>query len=72
MFCTYFSEAPVTDWDSASQADTGRYRQFFWAMLEEGVYVAPSQYEAGFMSLVHTDEVIEATVSAAEKAFAKL
>jgi glutamate-1-semialdehyde 2,1-aminomutase len=72
MFCTYFSEAPVTDWDSASQADTGRYRQFFWAMLEAGVYLAPSQYEAGFMSLVHTDEVIEATVAAAEGALGKV
>lgn len=72
MFCTYFSEAAVTDWDSASQADTARYRQFFWAMLEGGVYLAPSQYEAGFMSLVHTDEVIEATVAAAEGALAKL
>lgn len=72
MFCTYFSEAPVTDWDSASQADTERYRRFFWAMLEAGVYLAPSQYEAGFMSLVHTDEVIEATVAAAAGALGKV
>jgi glutamate-1-semialdehyde 2,1-aminomutase len=69
MFCTYFNETPITDWDSASQIDTQHYNKFFWAMLEEGVYLAPSQYEAGFTSLVHTDDVIAKTVKAAEKAF---
>jgi len=72
MFCTYFSDVPVSSWDTASQADTRRYGQFFWAMLEQGVYLAPSQFEAGFMSLAHTDEVIDQTVSAAKKAFAAL
>jgi len=72
MFCTYFTDTPVTDWDSASQADTDRYRRFFWAMLEGGIYLAPSQYEAGFMSAVHSDDVIEATIAAAEKAFRQL
>ena len=72
MFCTYFSDVPVSSWDTASQADTRRYGQFFWAMLEQGVYLAPSQFEAGFMSLAHTDEVIEQTVGAARKAFAAL
>lgn len=72
MFCTYFSPNPITDWDSASQIDTARYNQFFWAMLDEGVYLAPSQYEAGFMSLVHSDEVVEQTIAAAGKAFANL
>jgi glutamate-1-semialdehyde 2,1-aminomutase len=69
MFCTFFSAEPVTDWDSASRADTERYGKFFWAMLDEGVYLAPSQYEAGFMSLAHDDGVIEQTVKAAERAF---
>ena len=72
MFCTYFSEQPVTDWDSASQVNTERYAKFFWAMVENGVYMAPSQYEAGFMSTAHSDEVIEATIAAAEKALATL
>jgi glutamate-1-semialdehyde 2,1-aminomutase len=72
MFCTYFNEEPVHDWDSASQSNTNRYNQFFWAMLEEGVYLAPSQYEAGFMSAAHSDETIEQTVAAATKAFAAL
>ncbi|MEM7029671.1 MAG: glutamate-1-semialdehyde 2,1-aminomutase [Chloroflexota bacterium] len=72
MFCTYFSEKPVTDWDGASQADTDRYAKFFWALAEAGVYMAPSQFEAGFMSFVHTDEVIEETIAAAQMAFRSL
>lgn len=72
MFCTFFAGAPVTDWTSASAADTGRYGKFFRAMLEEGVYLAPSQFEAGFMSLAHTDEVIAETVAAARKALARI
>jgi glutamate-1-semialdehyde 2,1-aminomutase len=72
MFCTYFTDTPVTNWDTASQADTQRYGQFFWAMLERGVYLAPSQFEAGFMSLAHTDEVIDETIAAAREAFTVL
>ena len=53
-------------------AGTQRYGQFFWAMLERGVYLAPSQFEAGFMSLAHTDEVIDETIAAAREAFAAL
>ncbi|GAB4539802.1 MAG: glutamate-1-semialdehyde 2,1-aminomutase [Anaerolineae bacterium] len=69
MFCTYFSEGPVSDWASASRSDVGRFGRFFQAMLERGVYLAPSQFEAGFMSMAHDDEVIEATVEAARAAF---
>jgi glutamate-1-semialdehyde 2,1-aminomutase len=69
MFCTYFSQGPVTDWATASQSDTEKFGRFFQAMLEEGVYVAPSQFEAGFMSTVHGDDVIETTIEAAGKAF---
>jgi glutamate-1-semialdehyde 2,1-aminomutase len=72
MFCTYFTNAPVTNWDTASTADTERYGKFFWAMIERGVYLAPSQFEAGFMSLAHTEEVIEQTITAAVEAFATL
>jgi glutamate-1-semialdehyde 2,1-aminomutase len=50
-------------------ADTERFGRFFQAMLEQGVYLAPSQFEAGFMSLVHSDDVIEATIAAARIAF---
>ncbi len=72
MFCTYFTDKPVTNWDSASKADTQTYAKFFWAMAENGVYVAPSQFEAGFMSTAHTDQVIDQTIEVAQVAFAAL
>ena len=72
MFCTYFTPSPAVDWDTAAQADTETFTRFFNAMLQQGVYLAPSQFEAGFMSLAHTDEVIEETIAAAERAFAIL
>ncbi len=68
MLTAFFNEGPVTDWDSASKSDTGKYGTFFRAMLEEGVYLAPSQYECAFVSTSHIDEVIEKTVRAARKA----
>jgi glutamate-1-semialdehyde 2,1-aminomutase len=69
MFCTFFTSGPVTSWASASQSDTGRFGRFFRAILEEGVYMAPSQFEAGFMSVAHGDQEVEATVEAARRAF---
>jgi glutamate-1-semialdehyde 2,1-aminomutase len=69
MFTTFFSEVPPKDWNTVKMADKERYGQFFRAMLESGVYLAPSAFEAGFMSTVHTDADIEATVAATEKAF---
>ena len=72
MFCAYFTPSAVVDWDTAAQSDTETFARFFNAMLQQGVYLAPSQFEAGFMSLAHTDEVIEETIAAAERAFAIL
>jgi len=72
MFCTYFVDQPVTDWDSASMSNTQLYARFFRAMLERGVYLAPSQYEAGFFSTAHTREILVATVQAAQTAFKEL
>jgi glutamate-1-semialdehyde 2,1-aminomutase len=72
MFCTYFTGHPVTNWATASKSDVQQFGRFFQAMLERGVYVAPSQFEAGFMSAAHTDDVIEATISAARTAFRAL
>jgi glutamate-1-semialdehyde 2,1-aminomutase len=72
MFCTYFTDKPVTSWDSASQADTQTYAKFFWAMAENGVYLAPSQFEAGFMSTAHSDEIIDQTIAAAQAAFTSI
>jgi glutamate-1-semialdehyde 2,1-aminomutase len=72
MFTMFFTDQPVTDWDSASTSDTKTFGRFFHAMLNEGVYLAPSQYEAAFMSLAHTDEVVDSTLAAAERAFEKI
>jgi glutamate-1-semialdehyde 2,1-aminomutase len=69
MFCTFFTEGPVTDYASAKTSDTVAFGCFFQAMLKAGVYLAPSQFEAGFTSSAHTDEAIDATVEAARSAF---
>ena len=72
MLTTFFTAEPVTDWDSAAKSDRERYGKFFHAMLEQGVYLAPSQFEAGFISIAHTDELLDRTVEAARKAFRAL
>ncbi len=69
MMTAFFTAQPVTDYTSAKTSDTARYARFFRAMLERGVYLAPSQFEAAFISLAHTDADIEATVEAAREAF---
>jgi glutamate-1-semialdehyde 2,1-aminomutase len=70
MQCTFFTPGPVSDWKSASASDTRAYAAFFRALLERGVYVAPSQYEALFVSAAHTEADIDATIAAAREAFA--
>ncbi|MEN9934277.1 MAG: hypothetical protein RLZZ387_856 [Chloroflexota bacterium] len=72
MWGFFFAEEPVYDYASAKKADTARYARFFHAMLERGVYLAPSQFEAAFLSLEHNDSVIDQTVSAAAEVFATL
>jgi glutamate-1-semialdehyde 2,1-aminomutase len=72
MWTSFFTNEPVVDWDSANKSDRQRYGKFFHAMLDEGVYLAPSQFEAGFVSLAHTDEVIDKTIEAARKAIHRL
>jgi glutamate-1-semialdehyde 2,1-aminomutase len=69
MWTTFFTHHPVTDWATASKSNRALYGKFFHAMLAEGVYLAPSQFEAGFISTTHTDELLERTVAAASKAF---
>jgi glutamate-1-semialdehyde 2,1-aminomutase len=69
MFCTYFTQEPVINWATAGKSDVQRFGHFFQAMLQRGVYIAPSQFEAGFISVAHTDDVIEATISAVRTAF---
>ncbi len=68
MWTSFFTNEPVVDWDSANRSDREKYGRFFHAMLDEGVYLAPSQFEAAFVSLAHTDDVIEQTLAAAKKA----
>jgi glutamate-1-semialdehyde 2,1-aminomutase len=69
MFTTFFTNEPVTDWNSAARSSRELYGKFFHAMLKEGVYLAPSQFEAAFISLAHTDELLAKTVRAARLAF---
>lgn len=70
MACLFFHEGPVRSYRDALESDTARYASFFWNMLRQGVYIAPSQFEAMFMSLAHTERDIDRTVEAARKAFA--
>ena len=72
MLMLYFTSESVTDADGARTADTERFRQYFWGLLERGVSVAPSQFEAGFVSLVHSEEDINSTVQAATEVIANL
>jgi glutamate-1-semialdehyde 2,1-aminomutase len=69
MWTTFFNEGPVTNWTTASKSDREAYGRFFHAMLDQGVYLAPSQFEAGFVSVAHTDEIIDQTIAAAQAAF---
>jgi glutamate-1-semialdehyde 2,1-aminomutase len=70
MFTWFFTKGPVTDWGSASKSDTEAFGRFFRNMLEAGVYLPPSQYEAAFLSAAHTEEDVKKTVAAAKQAFA--
>jgi glutamate-1-semialdehyde 2,1-aminomutase len=72
MFGIGFTDAPVTSWEDASAADASRFAAFHRALLGRGVYVAPSQFEAGFVSTAHGAEEIDATLEAAAAAFAGL
>ena len=69
MFTFFFADQPVIDWDSAKRSDTTLFAKFFHHMLERGVYLAPSQFEAGFVSAAHTEDDIRKTVEAAREFF---
>ena len=69
MFTFFFTTGPVTDYESAKRSDTARFGRFFRAMLEQGIYLAPSQFEAAFVSAAHTEEDIRRTAAAAREAF---
>jgi glutamate-1-semialdehyde 2,1-aminomutase len=67
-FCCFFTDIEVVNYATAKTCDTGKYGKFFHAMMDRGIYLAPSQFEVGFMSLAHTESDIKATVAAAREA----
>lgn len=70
MFTWFFQRGPVTDWDSASKSNSEAFGKFFRAMLDAGVYLPPSQYEAMFLGTTHTEEDVQRTMAAAKQALA--
>ena len=72
MMTSFFASEPVVDWNSAKRSDTKRYGQFFHQMLQQGIYLAPSQFEAAFLSTAHSSADIERTIKAARRAFKAL
>src|SRR6202789_2106374 len=69
MFTWFFNPGPITDWDSASKSNIEAFGKFFRAMLDSGIYLPPSQYEAAFLSAAHSAEDIRQTIAAAKQAF---
>jgi glutamate-1-semialdehyde 2,1-aminomutase len=72
MMTAFFNAGPVTDYASSVASNTKRYAAFFHAMLSRGVYLAPSQFEAAFVSLVHEQADIEATAEAARESLEEI
>jgi len=70
MFTWFFTPGPVTDWNSAAKSDTAAFGRFFRSLLEQGVYLPPSQFEAAFLGAAHTEEDVQKTIAAAKNAFA--
>jgi len=72
MLMFYFTNAAVVDYESAKTSNTERFGRYFWGLLERGVYIAPSQFEAGFVSLAHSQADVDQTVRAASEVLSKL
>jgi glutamate-1-semialdehyde 2,1-aminomutase len=72
MFSIFFTKVAVQDWPTAKTCDTSRFAKYFQGMLKQGIYIAPSQFEAGFISAVHNDSVIDTTLEAVELVFKTL
>ena len=68
----FFQEGPVVDYATAKKSDTARYARFFHSMLNEGVYLAPSQFEAIFLSAAHSDADLDETIQAAKKVMSEM
>ena len=69
MFTWFFTGDPVTDWDSAAKSDTAAFGRFFRGMLDAGIYLPPSQFEAAFLGAAHTEEDVDKTIAATRSAF---
>ena len=69
MFTWFFAHGPVTDWTSAAKSDTEAFGRFFRSMLESGIYLPPSQFEAAFVGAAHTEHDVQQTIAAAKQAF---
>jgi glutamate-1-semialdehyde 2,1-aminomutase len=72
MMTLFFGKGPITDWQSASHCDTGLFAKFFWGMMDRGVYLPCSQYEALFVSAAHTEADIDQTIASAEEVLREL
>ena len=72
LFCVFFTSLKVVDYDSALKSDTAKFTRYFHSMLEQGIYLAPSQFEAGFVSLAHSQEDLDKTLEAMDKAFKQI
>ncbi|MCZ6853034.1 MAG: aspartate aminotransferase family protein, partial [Gammaproteobacteria bacterium] len=72
MFGIFFTGSEVTEFDHVANANTELFNRFFHAMLDEGIYLAPSAFETGFVSVAHTPKIIETTLTAADRAFASI
>ena len=69
MFTWFFQSGPVTDWDSASKSETEAFGKFFRGLLDNGIYLPPSQYEAAFLGATHSEDDVKRTIGAAKQAF---
>jgi glutamate-1-semialdehyde 2,1-aminomutase len=72
MFCLFFDLDRAENYEQVANSNIERFNQFFHKMLDQGIYLAPSAFEAGFISAEHNDDIIETTLAAAEIAFAEL
>jgi glutamate-1-semialdehyde 2,1-aminomutase len=72
MFSIFFSEERITSYDAVARSDVARFNQFFHAMLDEGIYLAPSAFEAAFVSAAHDSDIVAQTIAAADRALAQL
>jgi len=72
MFCAFFSKGEVFDWTTASACNTAEFSRYFQSMLNQGIYLAPSQFETAFVSAAHSDQDINATINASYESFRSL